>query len=464
MSLQTRLVAAITIVLLAVIVAAGVVAGRSIESILVAQTDRTLSSFLNRGPIPQGGPDRRDAETGADEPFLRPMAELHVASDGTVVLARPSGFADDPDPLPDVSGLEPESELVFLDAEDGSLRYRAKAIWFPDGSSIVVASPLRDVATATASLIRALLLAGGGLLLLGGAATWWTVRRATRPVDQMVETAETIAGGDLTSRVPETATTTELARLGTALNEMLAHIEDAVDAERMGQERLRRFVADASHELRTPVAAISGYAQLRRAGGLAADGAEDDAWGRIESESRRMGLLIEELLTLARLGRGEPLDTGLLDLAGVARDAAADHAAIDPSRPVEVVAPDEAVVEGDRQRLHQVVSALLSNVRVHTPGGTRVTVTLEAGAGEARLCVADDGPGIPDDALPHVFERFYRADPSRSRRSGGSGLGLAIVEAIVDAHGGRVDAGNRDGGGAGVTIVLPLAGAVADTA
>jgi signal transduction histidine kinase len=121
-------------------------------------------------------------------------------------------------------------------------------------------------------------------------------------------------------------------------------------------------------------------------------------------------------------------------------------------------------VEGDRQRLHQVVSALLSNARVHTPGGTRVTVTLEAGEGEARLCVADDGPGIPDDALPHVFERFYRADPSRSRRSGGSGLGLAIVEAIVDAHGGRVDAGNRDGGGAGVTIVLPLAGAVADTA
>jgi two-component system OmpR family sensor kinase len=367
----------------------------------------------------------------------------------------PSGFADDPDPLPAITHLPGGSGLVFLDSIDGNLRYRASVDLRRDGSIVVYAAPLRDVERATSSLVQSLLLAGGGVLLLGGAATWWTVRRAVQPVDEMVDTAEAIAAGDLTSRVPDTATTTELARLGRALNEMLSHIEEAVDSEREARDRLRRFIADASHELRTPVAAISGYAELRRRGGLTTSDAEDNAWSRIERESSRMGTLVEELLTLARLGLNHPLEREPVDLVEVAREAAADHATIDSTRPVELTGADEAVLMGDRERLHQVVASLLSNVRAHTPEGTRTRLEVTAGGEWVELSVIDTGPGIPEGSAEHVFDRFYRADPSRSRHSGGSGLGLAIVHAIVTAHGGTVGASNVAGSGARITVTLP---------
>jgi len=463
MTLQTKLVISFTIMLLAVIVAVGVVASRSIESILVAQTDRTLLSIGTRSPRPE--PDRDSPDHGREEGeapapsgsavFLRSFAEILIAPDGTAVRSEPSGFADDPDPLPDVTEVAAGSGLVFLDSVDGTLRYRANTIDLGDSGVVVYAAPLGDIATAASSLIRTLLIAGGAVLLLGAVATWSTVRRAIRPVDEMVGTAEAIAAGDLTRRVPHLDATTELARLGSALNEMLSHIEEAVGAERTGRERLRQFVADASHELRTPITAISGYAELKRQGGLVSPEAEANAWSRIEAESRRMGNLVEELLTLARLGQRQPLDMGRVDLMQVARDAAADHAAIDPLRPVELIGPEEAILDGDAERLHQVVSSLLANVRIHTPEGTSVELEVTAGDDSIELTVTDDGPGIPGDAVGRVFDRFYRADPSRSRRSGGSGLGLSIVEAIVAAHGGTVDAANVADRGAKVTITLP---------
>jgi len=472
MTLQTKLVISFTVLLLGVIAAVGVVASRSIESILVAQTDRTLTSFVTRGPEPRpernafeplpDQPGSPPAETPPeeinaviDEPFLRPFAELFVAPNGTVFHSEPSGFADDPDPLPDTTELPTTSGLVFLDSVDGSLRYRANIEILNDGVAVIRAAPLGNIATATSSLIRALLLAGGGVLLLGGAATWWTVHRAIQPVDEMVETAETIAAGDLASRVPETATTSELQRLGVALNDMLGHIEEAVIKERAGQERLRRFVADASHELRTPVAAISGYAELRRTGGLETQAAEDNAWSRIERESSRMSSLIEELLMLARLGQTQALDKQRFDLVEVARDAAADHATIDPTRPVELLGTHCAMLTADKERLHQVVSSLLSNVRAHTPEGTLARVEITSREGFVELSVTDRGPGIPESALEHIFDRFYRADPSRSRHTGGSGLGLAIVNAIVTAHGGTVTAANAAKNGARITITIP---------
>jgi two-component system OmpR family sensor kinase len=272
----------------------------------------------------------------------------------------------------------------------------------------------------------------------------------------MVETAEAIAGGDLTRRVPDLPPGTELGRLGGSLNEMLTHIEHALKVERAGQERLRRFVADASHELRTPLAAVAGYAELRRRGGLATADDEDKAWSRIESESRRMGSLIEDLLMLARLDQSQPLRFEPVDLAAIVGDAAADHRAIAPDRPIEVDAPDSLMVEGDGERLHQVVSNLLSNARVHTPPGTGVNAAVGSDSdGTVRIEVTDDGPGIAGDAVDRVFERFYRADQSRSRRSGGSGLGLAIVQAIVAAHGGTVGASNVEGRGARFAVTLP---------
>jgi two-component system OmpR family sensor kinase len=462
LSLRTRLVISFTVLLLLVIAAVGLVASSSIEGILMGQIDRTLVGFASRGPGPAfqfqlPGPD--DSE--GSEQLLVPIAEVLVDVDGNVLLARPSGFQDDPDPLPDVSKLPDTTEPFTIPAVDGSFDYRAVAVTIPteltepDVVTLVHAAPLTEVDEATDSLVQALVLAGLAVLVLGGVVTWWTVKRAMRPVDQMIDTAEAIASGDLSQRVPNLEPGTELGRLGSSLNEMLTHIEAAVETEKEGQERLRQFIADASHELRTPVTAISGYAELRRNGGLTTPEEEDKAWSRIESEGHRMGSLVEDLLLLTRLGQGQPLDISEVDLVQVARDAAVDHSVIDSEHPVSFSGPDSLVIAADQHRIHQVVTSLLSNVRVHTPPWTNVEISVAERDGNAVLEVVDNGTGFPSASLNHVFDRFYRADPSRSRRSGGSGLGLAIVEAIVTAHGGSVAASNVEGGGARVTVTLP---------
>jgi two-component system OmpR family sensor kinase len=456
MSLRTKLVISFTVLLLLVIVTVGLVATRSLEGILIAQIDRTLVGFMERGPDPGPGPHPEPPEDGSDQ-FLRSIAEVLVDADGTVIESRPSGFSDDPDPLPDVSDLPDTTSPINLSSVDDTVKYRAVIETFPEEVRLVRAAPLTAVEAAGDELLRTVALAGLGVLLLGAAATWWTVRRSMRPVDQMVETAEAIASGDLSRRVPDVKPGTELGRLGSSLNEMLSHVQHAVETEKEGQERLRQFVADASHELRTPVTAIVGYAELRRKGGLASPEDEDRAWSRIESEGNRMGSLVEDLLTLTRLGTGKPLHLSEVDVAQVARNAAADHRVIDPERPVTVTGPESVVMTASEERLHQVLTSLLSNVRIHTPPWTSVVIDVADGGESVVIDVADNGVGFPEAGLEHVFDRFYRADPSRSRRSGGSGLGLAIVEAIVTAHGGTVGASNVEDGGARVTITLPRA-------
>ena len=453
MSLQTRLVVSFSILLLVVIAVVGLVATQSVERVLIDQIDNALLRFEGRGRQPNF--PLEGFRPPSDEEFLRPVGEIFIDANGSVVEARPSGFTDDPDPLPDVTTLPEESGLLYLDSVDGSLRYRASIAHLEDGTTIVRVVPLDDFAGATSALIRTLLIAGGGVLLVGGAVTWWTVRRAMAPIEEMVDTAEAIAAGDLTQRVPDRGTENELGRLGVSLNEMLSHIEKAVDTERDAKDRLRRFVADASHELRTPIATISGYSELRRQGGLSDTADEDRAWGRVESESLRMASLIEDLLTLTRLGQDLPLHREVADVADLIRDAIGDHRAIAPDRPITLVSPESVVVDCDAERIFQVVTSLLSNARAHTPPGTSVDVEIIERNESVEFSITDSGPGIPEDALGHVFERFYRADLSRSRKSGGSGLGLAIVEAIVAAHGGTVTASNVDSGGARITFTLP---------
>jgi two-component system OmpR family sensor kinase len=236
---------------------------------------------------------------------------------------------------------------------------------------------------------------------------------------------------------------------------MLGNIEESVGSEREARERMRVFVADASHELRTPLTAIAGYSELHRRGGLSTPDDEDRAWSRIESESRRMKNLVDDLLTLARFGQGIPLQLSEVDVAIVVQNAAADQVVSDPERTVIVTIDGPVVVTVDEERLHQVVSSLLSNVSVHTPLGTSVEVRATSIGDSVEVVVADDGPGIPLEAVDHVFDRFYRADPSRSRKSGGSGLGLAIVDAIVASHGGTVSATNGERGGATFRVVIP---------
>jgi two-component system OmpR family sensor kinase len=382
---------------------------------------------------------------------------VFLSPEGEVVASSPSGYGDQPDPLPDLSGLGDDFVgITEVPSIDETLEYRALVGRSEEGYVAAWAAPLNEIDDAAASLIRVLLIAGLVIASVGAAGTWWTVRSGMKPVDRMVATATAIAAGDLSQRVEEAGPDTELGRLSVAFNEMLAHIEDAMTAEQEAQNRLRRFVADASHELRTPIAAIGGYTELYRQGALEASEEIDRAMGRIEKESARMQRLVEDLLLLARIDETGTLERTPVDLVALVGDAVEDHRAIDQTRPVTVTAPETLVVPGDEQRLAQVVANLLGNVRVHTPERTRVEIGLAAIDASAVLTVSDDGPGIAEEAVDQVFDRFYRLDPSRSRQSGGAGLGLAIAAAVVEAHGGRIAASRSDQGGATITVMLPL--------
>jgi two-component system OmpR family sensor kinase len=297
------------------------------------------------------------------------------------------------------------------------------------------------------------------LLVLGSFA----VRVALRPLEAVERTAEEIAEGDLSRRVPVARGTTEIGRLATTLNVMLGKVEAAFQAQHYSETTLRQFVADASHELRTPLTAIRGYAELDRKGALVDAAARDHAMRRIESEATRMGVLVDDLLLLAHLDQQRPLDVSTVDLAVLLTEGVADARAQDPDRPIEFHPPDEPVlVDVDADRFRQVVANLLGNAIAHTPSGTGVTVTLTVtpatADGRAVFTVADDGPGLTADQVSRLFERFYRADPSRTRRGrgGGSGLGLSIVQSVVAASHGAVEAASEPGRGTTFTVSLPV--------
>jgi len=322
--------------------------------------------------------------------------------------------------------------------------------------TLVVGFPLTEVQVTLHRLVVIELAVVGGVLLAIGLLSWWLVRLGLRPLDRMAVTAGAIAAGDLSKRVEPADDTTEVGKLGTALNTMLGQIETSFEEQRASEARLRRFVADASHELRTPLTSIRGYAELFRRG--AADRPEDlaRAMRRIEDEGARMGLLVDDLLLLARLDQGRPLERRPVDLTGLVTDAAGDLRAADPDRPVALHPQPDVVVDGDEPRLRQVVANLLDNARTHTPDGTPVEIRLATEGGFAAIDVSDQGPGMTEDEQHRVFERFYRGDPSRSRESGGTGLGLSIAAAIVRAHGGTIGVRAAEGGGATVRITIPL--------
>jgi two-component system OmpR family sensor kinase len=256
--------------------------------------------------------------------------------------------------------------------------------------------------------------------------------------------------------VPDVATGTEAGELGIALNQMLGRIEDAFDERARSEQRLRQFVADASHELRTPVTTVRGYAELFRAGGLDDPAELAEAMRRTEQEAVRMGALVDDLLHLARLDQGRPLAREPVDLAAMADDVVRDTRAVDPGRPVVAHTDGPVVVTGDDARLRQVVANVVGNAVVHTPPGTPIEVRVRREPTAAVVEVVDEGPGMPPDVAARAFERFYRADPARSRHQGGSGLGLSIVQATVAAHGGTVELDTMPGAGTTVRIVLPV--------
>jgi two-component system, OmpR family, sensor kinase len=332
--------------------------------------------------------------------------------------------------------------------------HRVLATDLGSGIYAVVAVPL---AATNQSLNRLLLVEGiviGGVLVLLGVFAWVVVRVGLLPLDRMGHTAAAIAGGDLSHRVGTTDPRTEVGRLGLALNRMLDRLEQAFAAREASQERLRRFIADASHELRTPLASIRGYAELFRMGATREPEEVEKSMRRIEEEAARMGVLVEDLLTLARLDEVREAEHTEVDLAALARDAVDDARATAPERDIGLSA-EPADVSGDADQLRQVLANLLRNALVHTPAGTPVEVSVTRQDGEVTLRVRDHGPGLPTDDADVLFERFWRAEGGRERGRGGAGLGLAIVAGIVDAHGGQVSAGNAPDGGAVFTVRLP---------
>lgn len=355
----------------------------------------------------------------------------------------------------------------------GSARWRAIAVPLRGGTgSVTVALSLTDVDSTLARLALIELVVGAVALVLLGLLGYALVRRSLRPLREMEQTAAAIAGGELSRRVPEGDPRTEVGRLARVLNAMLAQIELAFAARsaaaadaRQSEERMRQFVADASHELRTPLTSIRGFAELYRQG--ATTGPDDVALAmrRIEGEGTRMGMLVDDLLLLARLDQHRRLDQQLVDLVAVAADAVHDAGAVAPDRTVELVVTgteDAApIVRGDEARLRQVLANLTSNALTHTPPGTAIRVRVGTALVDGRRWgaweVQDEGPGIAVPEANRVFERFYRGDASRTRSRGGTGLGLSIAAAIVAAHDGCLDLVPSTGAGARFRVLLPLA-------
>jgi two-component system OmpR family sensor kinase len=411
-------------------------------------------------PPPPSAPPLPDERI---DPSGRLVAVFVYTPDGRLVTDAPSGFAGRPDPPPDLPAVpSPEIDrladrIMTVPAVDRSLMYRVLIRKGPRGETFVIAGSLRMVDSAVARLVEALLLGGLAALAAATLACIWLIRRGLAPVSHMIDAAAEIAAGDYTRRVPDLDPASELGRLGAALNEMLAQIERGIQARLANEERLRRFVADAAHELRTPLTSLRGYAELYRQGACPDEESVNHVMRRIAAEGARMGRLVDDLLLLARLDHHQGIEWDRVDMVALARDAVADFRVVQPDRPVTAQLDGSAVVLGDRGRLHQVIDNLLTNARTHTPPGTPVRVSIAQLDGHVDLTVADEGPGIAVEDQPRIFERFWRGDPSRVRRTGGTGLGLAIVASLVQAHGGTIELVSAPSQGAAFTVRLPLA-------
>ncbi len=481
-TLRSRLVvavAALSAVALVVSNAAGIVL---LRQYLTDQIDNQLAGMrhIAARPLP---PD----QTG-DNPFPRGRFDLYrtVLFFDSTGRQLPSPSPDEISP-PEVEGIaalrdKADDGPYTVESIDGGDRWRITVVTQPDGGLAVPAISLRQV-EATADLLLAIdlvvMIVVLFLLALVAAAV---VRIGLRPLIRMESTSTAITAGDLTHRVDDADPHTESGRLGIALNSMLDRIESEVAARTASEQRLRQFVADASHELRTPLTSIRGFAELYRRGGAPPGRLLDETMSRIESEAARMGLLVEDMLLLARLDRQREPQRRPVDLLAIAADTIRDAHARRPDRRVQLAnfggdqsAFDPVTVLGDEHGLRQVATNLVANALQHTPPNAQITVRvgrlatyrprrhIAAMVGEepprrtpiAVLEVADDGPGLPPQHAGRVFERLYRADPSRARSNGGSGLGLSIVAAIVSGHGGRVELETSPDQGASFRVLLP---------
>ncbi|MEU4509285.1 HAMP domain-containing sensor histidine kinase [Nonomuraea wenchangensis] len=463
---------------LAVFAAAGVLLlDRSLLSRVDAQLAETVRSFAFRPPpMPSPVPPVPPSARSGDVELPTQFRIAFYAPSGLLLRELPGGVADRP-AVPAELVARPPAGAVTVAGRDGTGDWRVLVRALPDGGRVTVAMSLEPGRATVRQFLVIELVAGVLVLALLGAVALAVVRLGLRPLTRMERTAEAIAAGEIDRRVGDTDPRTETGRLGHALNTMLERLASALRERESSEERLRRFVADASHELRTPLTSIRGFAELYQHGQAPRDPAVERLLRRIEGEAGRMGVLVEDMLLLARLDREPALEPAAVDLRVLAGDVVHAAQARERDRPIRLAVSDEPVfVLGDEHRLHQVIANLVGNAMTHTAAGTPVLVRVErrAAAGppppgvarsgdgpapdvEAALVeVRDEGPGIDPEHLPYVFDRFYRADPSRARHHGGTGLGLAIAAALVSAHQGRIEAGGAPGGGTTFRVLLPL--------
>ena len=476
--LRVRLVAAFVALVAVALAITGFTVTTVLRTYLVGQVDEDLGR-----PLPdnrQGGLPGMGERAGPFDPDRAEFYLLATAAGARLQVGN-NGLELNPPALSRARISTASTEPFTVRAAGGGPAWRV--VVQPTNLTVngeqtvfVRAISLGDVQGTTRQLLVIELLVGGLALVLMAGVGYLVVRRSLRPLEEVESTAAAIAAGDLSRRVPESDERTEVGRLSGAFNSMVDQIETAFgereaseSAARTSEDRMRRFVADASHELRTPLTSIRGFAELYRQGAVRETAELDRMMRRVEDEASRMGLLVEDLLLLARLDQQRPLRKERVDLLEVVSDAAHDARVLAPDRQIDLdVSGDEApVVLGDDARLRQVVTNLVSNAITHTPAGTPVALTLQTGRrpgpgdhgpgqGWVRVGVHDQGPGLSDEDRERVFERFYRADKSRTRAAGGSGLGLSIVAALVAAHGGIVTVESEHGRGSSFLVDLPL--------
>jgi len=452
----------------------------ALNGYLVGQIDNELNSVvggtamrLDRGAVIQQNDDLYEEEhhqwgkksaSAAPQPLQRIPTTLSVtllSADGTVKgeLGGDLASAQITDYLTNftnekAAATEGEPFTLKVDGPD----FRAVALILPTtGDTVVVAQSLEGVIKTERQLMTLFILVGLIVLLLIAVASRYVIRIGMRPLENVEKTAEKIAAGDLSARLPDAKPTTEVGRLVSSLNTMLSRIEESFAARTESEGRLRRFVADASHELRTPLTAIRGFAELHRQGAVTGEEETKELVARIERESMRMSALVEDLLILARMDQGPKMEVKPVNLSELVTDAVESARAAGPGHPITLDAGNEIYALGDANRIHQVVANLLANARIHTPVNTQIKVSITQLENEIQVSVSDNGPGLSEVDRERVFERFYRVDPSRQRTSAeGSGLGLSIVDAVMRSHGGHVSVDSKLGEGTTFTLHFPL--------
>lgn len=478
-TLRRKLVAAVVVLVAALGVAIGSVSVAFLHNYLIERVDVQLDLASQRGldaalQYEQQGavPDLRQIVRVTGQPVGTFAALLN---NGAILSAwyLPVGTGGTPE-QPHVVNFVPKMEALrsgvqtSVDLQGNLGEYRVESQPLPDGSSLVIGLPLAETQATMVRLALIMLFATGAAGFFAAGIGLVIVRLTLRPLDRVADAAETVSTlpldrGEVALRVrvadEDTDDRTEVGRVGSAFNAMLGHVASALSAREASERKVRQFVSDASHELRTPLASIRGYSELTRRSGEVLPPDVQHSIGRIESEAKRMTAMVEDLLLLARLDEGRELDREPVDLSMLLINLLSDAHAAGPDHQWLLDLPPEPVeVVGDQARLHQVFANLLTNARVHTPAGTTVTLGLRVTDDAAEITVADDGPGVPAELQPVLFERFARGDSSRSRNTGSTGLGLAIVKAVVDAHRGAISVESEPGRTV-FKVRLPLAAA-----